>query len=165
MAKLLSGKTRITIDNEYQGVSIYDAAYVSISSMDKGKTYNIVTDTAKQVPTPRMQGGFPSVGLSKEEQSAKLVEQHTGVILDVLKAAETARLNSALKRERFEEAEAALARADRAALTLAVHNAIQAGVDMEEVTAEMRDDHAGYVADMVIKVYEDTDLDTVVNVS
>lgn len=52
MAKLLSGKTTITLDNEYQGVTIYDAPYVSVSSMDKGMNYSIVTDTAKQVPTP-----------------------------------------------------------------------------------------------------------------
>jgi uncharacterized protein YeeX (DUF496 family) len=163
MAKLLSGKTVITLQNDTWGTSVFEAPYVFISSLDKGKTYNIVTDTAKQSSEPCAKIDGYSVEVSKEEQHTKLVASHAGVILDVLKAAETTRLNNALQREKFEADMAAKERADRIALTFAVHNAIQAGVDMEEVTAEMRDDHAGYVADMAIKVYEDTDLDTLVH--
>lgn len=95
----------------------------------------------------------------------KLVQQHTGVILDVLKAAETVRINAAAKREKLEAEIAEQERASRLTLTFAVHAAIQAGVSEEEVTEDLRDDHAGYVADMYGKVYEDTDLDTLVNVS
>lgn len=51
MANLLSGKTFITLDNEFQGVTTYQASYVHISSMDKGKTYSISTDTAKKSST------------------------------------------------------------------------------------------------------------------
>lgn len=101
------------------------------------------------------------------EQTAheKLVANHAKVILDVLKAAETTRLNIALQRERYEAEFAERERADRVSLTFAIHNAIQAGLDIEDVSANMRDDYAGYVSDMVIKIYEDTDLDTLVNVS
>lgn len=95
----------------------------------------------------------------------KLVAEHAQVILDVLKAAETTRINSHLKREKLEAEIAALERGDRTVLRFAVHNAIQAGLDMEEVTASMRDDYAGYVSDMADQVYLDTDLDTLVNVS
>ena len=100
---------------------------------------------------------------NSEDPHTTKVRQHTGVILDVLKSAETTRLNSALKREKFEAELAAQERADRIALTLAVHNAIQAGVQEEEVTETLRDDHCCYVADMFEKVYLAVDLDTVLN--
>jgi hypothetical protein len=103
--------------------------------------------------------------VSKEDQHKKLVANHTDTIVGVLKQAETNRINSALKRERLEMEIAAQERGDRTVLLFAVHGALQAGLDLDEVTADMRDDHAGYVSDMAAKVYEDTDLDTLVNVS
>lgn len=164
MAKLLSGKTVITLQNDSWGTTVFEAPYVSISSLDKGKTYNIVTETAKQ----SSESCAKIDGYSKEPELSphdKLVARHAQVITDVLQDAETARLTSALKRETLEAEIAAQERADKISLTFAVHNAIQAGLDMEEVTASMRDDHAGYVSDMADQVYLDTDLDTLVNVS
>lgn len=163
MAKLLSGKTVITLQNDSWGTTVFEAPYVSISSFDKGKTYTVSTETATQSSESCAKIDGYSVEVSKEEQHTKLVASHAQVILDVLKAAETTRLNIALQREKMEADFAAKERADKMTLTFAVHNAIQAGLDMEEVTASMRDDHAGYVSDMADNVYLSTDLDTLFN--
>lgn len=104
---------------------------------------------------------------AQEAQTAheRKVAEHAKVILDQIKRAEDTQINAVTKREKLEAEIAEQERADRVALRFAVHAAIQAGVlEPEELTANMRDDHAGYVADMFIKVYEDTDLDSIVNV-
>lgn len=93
----------------------------------------------------------------------KLVASHTQVILDVLKDAEESLVQAQMLRAKL-EAEAELHKLEsRGKIMKAVHDAIQAGLDMEDVTKDMRDDYAGYVSDMADQVYLETDLDTVVN--
>ena len=164
MAKLLHGKTVITLQNDSWGTTVFEAPYVSISSLDKGKTYTINTETAKQ-SSEAWAGATKKSESIEGEQHKKLVAAHAASVLEKLKLAETSQLQAKAQLEKLGLEIAEREQATRLAIRLAVHTAIQAGLDMEEVTADMRDDYAGYVADTAIKVYEDTDLDTLVNVS
>jgi hypothetical protein len=160
MAKILDGNTVITLQNEQFGTTVYESHEVVISSRTKGFTFDLNITNATQsskpwayakVETPQK----PTV----DEKHQELVQQHTEVMLDVLKQVESTRLNAAIRREKLEAELADKERADRVMLRFAIHNATQAGVLQEEVIEHMRDDHANYVAEMYDRVYKETDLD------
>lgn len=97
---------------------------------------------------------------AQEDPHTAKIQQHTGVILDVLKQVESTRLNAAIRRERLEAELADKERADRVTLRFAIFNATQAGVSEEEVVRRLRVDHFNYVSNMYDEVREHIDLDT-----
>lgn len=101
---------------------------------------------------------------SVEDKKELKRQQHADTIVGVLKDLETAKINAVAKRAKVEAEIAAQERAEKTALMFAVHGAIQAGFELDDVVQDMRDDYAGYVSDMYDQVYVATDLDTVVNV-
>lgn len=159
MAKILDGNTVITIQNEKFGTTVFESLDVTLSSLNKGLSYTLAAHDAVQSSL----SCATIEGYSKEPEPTAhetQVNQHTGVILDVLKQVESTRLNAAIRREKLEAELADKERADRVTLRFAIFNATQAGVSEEEVVRRLRDDHANYVSDRYDEVREHTDLDT-----
>lgn len=160
MAKLLSGNTVIAIQNEEWGTSVFESHEVILSSKDKGLTHDICVRNSTQSSEPgAFSRGEEPQEVERDSEHEKKVQEHTNVLLDVLKQVESTRLNAAIRREKLEAELAQSERADRVALRFAVFNATQAGVSEEEVTRRLRDDHANYVADVYDEVRLHTDLD------
>jgi hypothetical protein len=155
----------VTVKHKY-GKSVYTAPQGTLSgfthSGKENHTISLLNSTRNGVSTEGFSIDFIKAP-EQEDERKKLIKSHASVLTDVLKAAETTKLNSAIKRERMEQEIAAQERADRIAMMFAVNNAIQAGLSEEEVTAGMCDGWASYVCDMYGHVYTATDLDTVVN--
>lgn len=164
MAQIWSGKSVITIQNEYNGTTVFESGHVAVSSTDKGKTYQLVTSGAKQSSEPWAGASKEPQKPSAEDQQELKRQQHADTIVGALKDLETSKINAVAKRAKVEAEIAAQERAEKTALMFVVHGAIQAGIDLDDVVQDMRDDYAGYVSDMYDQVYVATDLDTVVNV-
>lgn len=163
MAKYLPNTVTVTIESNGTK-STYQAAEGSISG--NGDKYHPVLTV--RLDNYWHKDSSPDVQeqpkewtqAEKDEQSRK---GHAQVLTGLLKAAETSALQGQIRLERLvAEMEQHKAK-NRHNLMQAVNDAIQAGLSMEDVVADMRDDHAGYVSDMYDQVYVATDLDTVVN--
>lgn len=97
------------------------------------------------------------------ERDRKLYEAYAASVQEALKLAETSQMQAEVQLEKLGLEIAEREHAAKLAIKLAVHGAIQAGLDTEELTAGMRDDHAGYVSDMADSIYLATDLDRLIN--
>lgn len=164
MAKYLNGTVRITL--EQNGTeTVFESGNVSLSATGGQLGVNIVAHYAKKVDTTSCAkiDGY-SKEPSAEQKQELLRQQHADTILGVLKAAEESLVQAQMLRAKL-EAEAELHKLEsRGKIMKAVHDAIQAGLDMEDVTKDMRDDYCGYVSDIADSVYLATDLDSIVNV-
>lgn len=163
MAKLLDGNTVVTIQNEKFGTTVFESHDVTLSSLNKGLSYSLVVNSAVQSSEWGAVGSKEPQKPSAEDKKELLRQQHADTIVGVLKGAEESLIQAQMLRAKL-EAEAELRKLEsRGKIMKAVHDAIQAGLDMEELTKDMRDDYAGYVSDMAEQVYINTDLDSLVN--
>lgn len=164
MAKIYPPETVVTLQSKDTEAS-YTASIVSVSG-NYGGCSNDMFITLKGFKaaglTTRVKEEPESEGQSEHDKKAK---EHAGVIVDVLKQAETTRLNAAVRREQLEQEIAGQERANRVALRFAIHGAIQAGMDMEHVMDHMSEPYENYTKDFTEQILAEIDLDTFVDVS